>query len=766
MLTMLSIGILTLAFNVPLVEPRVDYDRSAVFASSSSEVEIYYDNNANNPGGLGGSLPGGLAVNFTPPCEEYWALKRVKFYGMRWANESYGNMTFYVEVWDRDGNELLHIAYKYSDYFKNYDSKWVTVDIPDVLVKDDFFVCVFPNMIYMPSGLSPHMNVGFNNDLPISNRSYRVRMDDNSINWQIPGNLFIRAIMSEPIITVPDDFPTIQEAINAANEGDTVYVRAGTYYENVVVNKSISLIGENPNNTIIDGGETGNVVYLGASDINISGFTIRNSGTSDWDTGVCVSRSSGNNISFNIVTNNRNGIFIHESSKNTLTNNVVTANRVYGVHLWDTSNDTLTDNTVSNNFDGIIIELCSNTILRNNTASGNMYNFGVGGVELSHFVHDIDTSNKVEGKSIQYLVDRKDMVIDSSWDVGHLYLVNSTNVTVKDLTLTIGNWHGIQFAYTRNSRIENVTISKTSYAIDFSYSSNNTIINSNISNRMGIRLDGSSGNSIINNSISNTWHAVSFFYSSNNTITNNYISNNRYGIWSYDSSYNKIYHNNFVENTQHIYDSSIECPEYPLSINIWDDGYPSGGNYWGDYAGVDEYSGSYQNETGGDGIGDTPYIIDENNQDNYPLMNPYRSDTEEMRILYYDLLEKYNELSSRHHELLDIYSKLLWDFGALNATHYGLLADYDNLQTAHDSLNSTYNNLVSDYNNLQLSYDQLNSSYTTLQDSYDKLQLDQEAMMNELSTVRTLMYILVAATIILVAATVHFAKRKLPPSPE
>jgi hypothetical protein len=59
------------------------------------------------------------------------------------------------------------------------------------------------------------------------------------------------------------------------------------------------------------------------------------------------------------------------------------------------------------------------------------------------------------------------------------------------------------------------------------------------------------------------------------------------------------------------------------SVNVWDDGFPSGGNYWSDYAGIDLYSGPYQNETGSDGIGDTPYVIDENNIDHYPLMNPW-----------------------------------------------------------------------------------------------------------------------------------------------
>jgi pectin methylesterase-like acyl-CoA thioesterase len=53
-------------------------------------------------------------------------------------------------------------------------------------------------------------------------------------------------------IVVPDNYPTIQEAINHANEGDTISVKAGTYYENIVVTKSISLNGESSSNTIID----------------------------------------------------------------------------------------------------------------------------------------------------------------------------------------------------------------------------------------------------------------------------------------------------------------------------------------------------------------------------------------------------------------------------------------------------------------------------------------------------------------------------------
>jgi hypothetical protein len=60
-----------------------------------------------------------------------------------------------------------------------------------------------------------------------------------------------------------------------------------------------------------------------------------------------------------------------------------------------------------------------------------------------------------------------------------------------------------------------------------------------------------------------------------------------------------------------------------FSNNTWDDGYPSGGNYWSDYAGSDSFFGVYKNLTGSDGLGDTPYNIGVDNVDHYPLMSPY-----------------------------------------------------------------------------------------------------------------------------------------------
>jgi parallel beta-helix repeat protein len=114
--------------------------------------------------------------------------------------------------------------------------------------------------------------------------------------------------------------------------------------------------------------------------------------------------------------------------------------------------------------------------------------------------------------------------------------------------------------------------------------------------------------------IRTSYTGIHLLSGSNNSIVGNNITNCVGEGITLESSNNTIYHNNFINNTKQVWTDST---------NFWDDDYPSGGNYWSDYSDVDLYWGSHQNETGSDGIGDTPYIIDENNNDNYPLMSPY-----------------------------------------------------------------------------------------------------------------------------------------------
>jgi len=152
-------------------------------------------------------------------------------------------------------------------------------------------------------------------------------------------------------IIVPDDYSSIQEAINNANKGDTIFVRNGTYYENLIVDKSIILKGENRETTIIDGNGIGSVLVLTADYTTISSFTITNSGFElpppPSYYGILI-ESSYNTISDNIISNNMNGIECASSGYNTISNNSL-INDGINIHGYYTSNyiHTIYNNTVN-----------------------------------------------------------------------------------------------------------------------------------------------------------------------------------------------------------------------------------------------------------------------------------------------------------------------------------------------------------------------------------------------------------------------------------
>ncbi|MEM2780470.1 MAG: NosD domain-containing protein [Candidatus Bathyarchaeia archaeon] len=179
---------------------------------------------------------------------------------------------------------------------------------------------------------------------------------------------------------------------------------------------------------------------------------------------------------------------------------------------------------------------------------------------------------------------------------------------------------GLNCSCVSNVTIQNTVINNFKCGIFLYSSSNNTISGNNIANNeYGIRLVSSSNNIISRNNITNNEYGIFLRGSSSNHISgNNIIANNWSGILGIllrSSSNNRFYHNNFINNTWQV--------DSDGSPNVWDDGYSSGGNYWSDYTGVDVKRGPGQDLPGSDGIGDTPYVIDANNIDRYPLMNPY-----------------------------------------------------------------------------------------------------------------------------------------------
>ena len=175
-------------------------------------------------------------------------------------------------------------------------------------------------------------------------------------------------------ITGKGNFSTIQDAIDNAKTGDIIYVGNGTYHENLVIDKSIILIGENKTNTIIDGRLAGNVIKINSNNVEIQNFTIQNSGIYFPNSGINIT-SRYNIIKFNIIKNNLYGIILYDSSNNTIQNNIIKENKNCGIYLSNSSANFISNNTVKDhNFNGVGIYDQSNyNVLKNNIFFNNGY---------------------------------------------------------------------------------------------------------------------------------------------------------------------------------------------------------------------------------------------------------------------------------------------------------------------------------------------------------------------------------------------------------
>jgi len=370
-------------------------------------------------------------------------------------------------------------------------------------------------------------------------------------------------------------YPTIQAAINSGCtlDGHVIYVSAGTYYENVGIRKSVTLIGEDRKTTIIDGGNVRTAVRLITS-ANITGFTIRNG-----------NRPSLEGDQFTSIL--AAGIRVEPASNCCIVGNDIIDNS-YGIYLKSSGNNTLSDNNIANNSVNLMIE----------------------GDSLSHFINNIDTSNTVNGKKVHYFINEKNLVIDSSFsDIGFLALVKCTNMTIQNLNLD-GNGQGILLAYTINSTVTDNSITNNQEGIRLFSSSNNVFRNNSINNntyklwiqngsandidtsntvdgkpiiywvnqqnrtvpsdagyvalinctdivaqnlnicnnRQGILLVSTTNSSIMENHITNNYYGIQLEDCTGINITRNNIINNNLGLRHYGSSYSTISENNIENN--------------------------------------------------------------------------------------------------------------------------------------------------------------------------------------------------------------------------
>jgi len=392
-------------------------------------------------------------------------------------------------------------------------------------------------------------------------------------------------------ITVDDDggadYEKIQDAIDAAEEGDTIRVYEGTYYENVVVDEIVNLMGNGSENTTIDAEGSGRVVQITADWVNISGFRVMNG-----HFGIRLEQDSDNNT----ITNNTcednyyHGIHLYKSDDNTLSNNTCSKHREIGIHLYYSQRNNITGNTCEDNNDGGGISLShsnynmltnntclnndyygisldssnSNTIFdnicednyydgislcdsSNSNISNNMIDSGIfiEGDSSGHWnTHNISSSNTVNGKPIYYYKNRSD--VRTSAGAGQLIFASCTGVIVENLCMSNGST-GVLCGYSSD-----ITISNNSFA-NYSH---------------GVFLYKASSSMLINNTIMCNGEGVSFKDSNKNTLLNNQITENEIGICLTGSSQgNSAHHNTIYGNTNYGIKTGYKSPIN--AINNW-----------------------------------------------------------------------------------------------------------------------------------------------------------------------------------------------------
>jgi parallel beta-helix repeat protein len=463
-------------------------------------------------------------------------------------------------------------------------------------------------------------------------------------NWDFwlikltPATIYIRADGSVDPPTAP-----IQRNGNLYTLTDNIYTSA-TY--GIVISR---------NNIIVDGsGHTlqGSRSGDGFWGYSLNNVTIKNTNIKNFSNGIALGDSWNNILSGNNMTKNYDGIYLYMSSNNnTISGNNMADNEGFGVVLYSSSNNNIISrNNITNNGGVLVQSSSNNNVVYGNTIT-NSSGYGVQiysssfnaisqntitadalGVSLessssSNIVFGNNITNNTYGIISWYspsnIISGNNITASTYYDI---YLGESSNNSIGKNNIiasaddNIYLYSSVYLYYCSNTDISGNTITASTYAsILLEWSSNNSISgNDKKANTYdGILLRNSSNNRIFGNDLTASTYAGIWLCTSsnNNTIFGNNITNNDCGVSVDKSSNNKLYHNNIIDNVHQVNSDN--------STNVWDDGYPSGGNYWKDHNNTDNKRGQDQTQPGNDGIADTKYNITAANVDNYPLTKPY-----------------------------------------------------------------------------------------------------------------------------------------------
>ena len=287
----------------------------------------------------------------------------------------------------------------------------------------------------------------------------------------------------------PGNYSTIQSAINAASNGDTIFVYAGTYSENIIIDKSLTLIGQDRNITLIQGNNLNQTIEITGEGITLREFTIKNDGTQD---GIYTS-TSDHTFANNVFTMTSRGIHMYYSSGNTITGSLFLDNTHSGIYVDVGQNNTISGNEFYNNPDeGIYLTGCGRTTIDRNAIHDN----GIG-------IH----AYQAEGNIIS------NNVIDSNTYgifFAGMFTIHSNFNTISHNTINNNSICGLRIEHSEFNRIEFNKIEGNGKGIQFYFTGAN-LISQNVIQSSGIveiELTFSIGDLIIKNNINNTQQAL------------------------------------------------------------------------------------------------------------------------------------------------------------------------------------------------------------------------------------------------------------------